>query len=631
MSITNCPDRKDLVDYLIGQLPEELSGSVIEHVDACATCQVALATISDSDDTLVEWLRDPRTPDPYAKEPQCTEALARAESLAPGCARETEKTERSMPSQLGEYRLLEELGHGSMGTVYRALHTKLDRDVALKVLLYGRMEDERAVVRFEREMKAIGRLDHPNIVRAHDAREIDGTPTLIMEYIKGLDLGRIVRLLGRLDAADASELVRQTAEGLQYIHEHGLVHRDIKPSNLMLTTNGKVKILDLGLARFHLESLVIDQMDGGVQASGAEMTNTDQIMGTAGYIAPEQVSCSRTADIRADIFSLGCTFFKLLTGRTPFDVPIDRKLLPHAATQPHRQRPSMQTVCTELPAELAAILDRMLASDPADRFGEPAEVVAALACFVQGADLRRLTARAMSGDNEFSDVHTGDCLAIDQRDSAAPVLAAPVLATRSRRIVAVFASIILGLLCLGGIAWMFGVNLRIEHDGKTTEVTVPEGSRTTIGNDGHIDVILPQNAQQPEGRLVAPTVAAPTVEPKKASVEADSALTSQERKDAQHLESILADLRSNNIGQMNRATMYLRHNRPKRPNPAIAKALEEIVQFNGLEPLRVNAIVALGNWGLPENLSILRQAAKDPGPVVRTRANKAIKDILARE
>ena len=136
---------------------------------------------------------------------------------------------------LGEYELIEELGHGGMGTVYKALHTKLDRVVALKVLTTGRTHDPRAITRFEREMKAIGKLDHHHIVRAYDAREIDGTPVLVMEYIEGLDLAEIVRRLGAVPVSDACEMARQAAIGLQYAHEHGLVHRDIKPSNLMLT------------------------------------------------------------------------------------------------------------------------------------------------------------------------------------------------------------------------------------------------------------------------------------------------------------------------------------------------------------------------------------------------------------
>ena len=192
-------------------------------------------------------------------------------------------------------------------------------------------------------MKAVGRLAHPNIVQAYDAREIDGMPVLIMEFVEGLDLAEIVRRIGPLPVAEACELVRRTALALQCAHEHGLVHRDIKPSNIMLTAPiarsgrgaggegallpspsgrgaggeggvAEVKLLDLGLARFYAEGV------GGVSpaSAGEEMTGTGQAMGTADYMAPEQASDSRTVDIRADIYSLGCTLYKLLSGRAPF-------------------------------------------------------------------------------------------------------------------------------------------------------------------------------------------------------------------------------------------------------------------------------------------------------------------------
>jgi serine/threonine protein kinase len=127
--------------------------------------------------------------------------------------------------QLGEYQLLEKLGEGGMGTVYKAIHTELDRVVALKVLRKGREDDDEAIARFRREMKAVGQVDHPNLVRAHDAREIEGTRVLVTEYVDGLDLDELVEALGPLPIADACELVRQAAVGLQHAHEHGLVHR----------------------------------------------------------------------------------------------------------------------------------------------------------------------------------------------------------------------------------------------------------------------------------------------------------------------------------------------------------------------------------------------------------------------
>jgi serine/threonine protein kinase len=195
-----------------------------------------------------------------------------------------------------EYKLLAELGKGGMGTVYRALHTKLDREVALKILPAERTKDPEAVDRFQREMKAVGKLEHPHIVRATDAGEQDGTHFLVMEYVEGLDLSELVQVIGPLPVADACEVIRQAAVGLQAAHEHGMVHRDIKPSNLMLAANGRVKILDLGLA-------LLDPQRGDVddEGGGRDLTSDGQIMGTFDYMAPEQAGDSHGVDIRADI------------------------------------------------------------------------------------------------------------------------------------------------------------------------------------------------------------------------------------------------------------------------------------------------------------------------------------------
>jgi serine/threonine protein kinase len=191
-------------------------------------------------------------------------------------------------AQLGEYKLLEKLGEGGMGAVYKAMHTKLGRLVALKILSRERVWDDRAVARFEREMRAAGAVDHPNVVRATDAREVDGIRLLAMEFVDGLDLTALVRRCHPLPVADVCELIRQAAMGLQAAHEHGLVHRDVKPSNLMFSRQGQVKLLDLGLARFALDS-----------PRAMEVTSSDQTVGTIEYMAPEQFSDSHAVDIRA--------------------------------------------------------------------------------------------------------------------------------------------------------------------------------------------------------------------------------------------------------------------------------------------------------------------------------------------
>ena len=269
------------------------------------------------------------------------------------------------------YQILEELGQGGMGAVYKALHTKLDRVVAIKILSRGRAGDERAIARFEREMKAVGCFDHPHIVRAYDARA-GGTgvpPVLIMEFVEGMDLGRLVQRLGPVPMAEACELVRQACLGLQYIHEQGLVHRDLKPSNLMLTRQGTVKILDLGLARFHFEQ------------SEEEMTNSGQAMGTADYMAPEQASDSHAVDIRADIYSLGCTLYKLLAGCAPFEGSQYKGTFEKMTAHVHSLLSPIENLLPGIPQELAAILEKMLAKNPADRFAQPADVIETLTPF----------------------------------------------------------------------------------------------------------------------------------------------------------------------------------------------------------------------------------------------------------
>ena len=255
MFATICPSAEELQAYAVGRLPDDTSERVADHIDSCTACQAAIATLDDAEDTFVTArAKSPagQRPDPggIAVRRGTRRAAALATASQPGRGNDEGTSFSPVGDELGEYRLLEEIGRGGMGRVYRALQTKLDRIVALKVLPSHRTGDRRAIARFEREMKAIGRLDHPNIVHAYDAREIDGKPVLVMEFVEGSDLASVLHHLGRVKPADACELIRQAAIGLQYAHENSLVHRDIKPSNVMLTPHGNVKLLDLGLARF---------------------------------------------------------------------------------------------------------------------------------------------------------------------------------------------------------------------------------------------------------------------------------------------------------------------------------------------------------------------------------------------
>ena len=263
-----------------------------------------------------------------------------------------------------------------MGAVYKAFHTKLKRIVAVKLLPEYRQRSPEAVARFHREMEAVGRVDHPNIVRAHDAGEADGQFFLVMEFIEGVTLSSLVRRVGPLDVANACDIVRQAAVGLQHAHEHGLVHRDVKPSNLMLTTTGVVKVLDLGLARLQVEEC----SDGDATASG-------QIMGTADYMAPEQGSNPRDADARADVYALGCTLYFFLAGRPPFDDPQHSSFLGKVMAHANEAVVPIDQIRPDVPGPLMAVLNRMLAKSPAKRCSTAAEVAESLTPFCAGSNL----------------------------------------------------------------------------------------------------------------------------------------------------------------------------------------------------------------------------------------------------
>ncbi len=274
------------------------------------------------------------------------------------------------PSGLAEhpdYVIKRELGRGGMGVVYLAENRLMGRNEVLKVIGREIMERAGALERFLREIRAVAKLRHPNIVTAYHAPRVGDSIVFAMEYVEGLDLSRMVKARGPLPVSSACYYVHQAALGLQHAHEHGMVHRDIKPSNLMLARQGDrdmVKVLDFGLAKVRSEG----QTDGSVTYEG-------QMLGTPDFIAPEQISDARQADIRADIYSLGATLYYLLTGGPPFrgsslyDIFHGHKSM--EATPLNLTRP-------EVPVELAAVVAKMMAKEPELRFQIPAEVARAL-------------------------------------------------------------------------------------------------------------------------------------------------------------------------------------------------------------------------------------------------------------
>jgi serine/threonine protein kinase len=274
---------------------------------------------------------------------------------------------RGSSLRVGPYLLEERLGCGAMGDVFKASHTAMRRPVALKLLRADRVAQGGGAERFFREARAVARLDHPNVVHAYDAGCAGGRYYLAMEYVGGADLKRVVEAEGPLEPARACDLVRQSALGLQHAFEQGVVHRDVKPANLLLSARGVVKVLDLGLAR-------LKYPEG--EGAGQTLTATGHALGTADYVAPEQLRDSRSVDTRADLYGLGCTLYFLLGGRVPFPGgSLLSKLLRHLREEPQ----PLESVRPDVPAALAGVVRELMAKDPAHRFQTPAELAAALA------------------------------------------------------------------------------------------------------------------------------------------------------------------------------------------------------------------------------------------------------------
>jgi serine/threonine protein kinase len=266
---------------------------------------------------------------------------------------------------LGEYVVLNLLGSGGMSRVYLCEHRQSRQRYAVKVL--SRTEDATLLKRFYREARAASALAHPNIVRGLEIGQYNNDHFLVMEYVDGASLHQVVAEHGPLTIPQACHYIRQAALGLQHAHEHGLVHRDIKPGNLLVDRQGTVKILDLGLARFAEDT--------------EESTLTRGILGTVDYLAPEQSRDSHEVDIRADIYSLGATFYFLLTGIPPFNEgTAEKKMRDHR----NRQALPIWSLRADVPEALAVVIDKMMTKAPYLRYQTPAEVVQALQPWTQG-------------------------------------------------------------------------------------------------------------------------------------------------------------------------------------------------------------------------------------------------------
>jgi serine/threonine protein kinase/WD40 repeat protein len=415
------PTADRLSAFGLGKLDDEELAKIESHVASCEMCCQRLR--SSPPDNLVQLVRGA---DVRSSLERRLEAGRLPEWLAAHPRYDVERL----------------LGAGGMGDVFKARHRLMQRAVALKVISPKLMYRAAAVERFQREVQAAAQLSHPNIVAAFDAEEAGGNHFLVMEFIEGKSLDRVVAEQGPLSIPRACDFIRQAALGLQHACAHGMVHRDIKPQNLMLTAGGQVKILDFGLARFRSESEPVvespaatvvpagtvaeaippaplwtrpagcdrdqtsaetpsrdataDASRGRIGAAGYEeasramegpsgepLTGDGSVMGSPGYIAPEQVREAHAADTRSDIYSLGCTLYFLLAGQPPFSGTVAEKLEAHERKSPQ----PLGQVRPDVPAGLTAVLDRMLAKDPAQRYQKPIQVAEALAPFT--AALRR--------------------------------------------------------------------------------------------------------------------------------------------------------------------------------------------------------------------------------------------------
>lgn len=367
-----CPDRKTLQNWTTGQLPTDKLEQVFTHVESCSECRKKIDTLK-TNDSLLDGLG----------------GIEEIITLSASCERMIQKSqqrlqvyfddsqEKTVPrltkDRIRDYVLRELLGMGGMGAVYRAEHERLGREVAIKIISPQYLNSQAAAERFEREMSALGKLSHPNIVTALDAGCEDGVHYLVMDLIEGFNCNQLVELLGPLPFAEAVKITLLAAKGMQHAHQQGFVHRDMKPSNLMVTLQGNVQVLDLGLSLW-----------GDVRT---QIRAYPKVLGTLDYMAPEQLLDSERVDHRADIYSLGNTFHFLIYG-----CPAKPRL--HGEIDPHEHRLPNKIEKDILQPGLEAFLNRMLAESPDDRPASAAEVVQQLAPWGAEADLTSLVARA---------------------------------------------------------------------------------------------------------------------------------------------------------------------------------------------------------------------------------------------
>jgi serine/threonine protein kinase/tetratricopeptide (TPR) repeat protein len=359
------PTDEILASYGLGKLDDASAESVGGHLEQCADCQRRVGELSS--DSFLGRVREAGRGGGESRIDATLSFVRGTPPSGPPPAADT------IPPGLADhpdYVLKRELGRGGMGVVYLAHNTMMGRDEVLKVMNRHIMEKPGVLERFQREIRAVAKLRHPNIVAAYTAFRIDGGLVFAMEYVEGLDLAKMVKLKGPLPVVHATYFAYQAALGLQHAHERGMIHRDMKPHNLMLTGDGKariVKVLVFGLAKASLEG-----------EADHSLTREGQALGTPDYIAPEQILNAVDVDVRADIYSLGGTLYYLLMGRPPFSA---NSLYDIYQAHISRDINPLNLERPEIPTELAALVAKMMAKEARRRFQTPLEVARALAPF----------------------------------------------------------------------------------------------------------------------------------------------------------------------------------------------------------------------------------------------------------
>ena len=391
-----CLTADELKDLLAGRLPTERFARALAHVDTCQACADVATESEPTDCAILERSAHGSPVNLFQQEPEC-QAMMGQLLLQTETRFQSRDNPRVPIENLGPYRLVKWLGSGGMGAVYLAEHQRLKRLSAIKLLPRDKLLQADWLERFNREMTSIAALEHPHVVRAFDAGDQDGWHYLVMEYLDGADLGQVCRCVGQLPIGTACELVRQAALGLAAIHELGMTHRDIKPSNMFLTRQGIVKLLDLGLVLSGDSPLAADE----------RLTTVGHLMGTLPYMAREQLLDASEVDWRADIYSLGATLFRMLTGQAPLGSAKNLAQTIQAITT--GDCPKLESLLHEAPRDLSALINSMLSHDRQQRPQSAGLVAERLAAFSDADALQPLIRTTLS-ELELSTETNGSAL-----------------------------------------------------------------------------------------------------------------------------------------------------------------------------------------------------------------------------